>query len=208
MKYIVLIGDIVRSREITHRSGLQTELKHLLHELSLENQGIVSPYTITIGDEFQAVFKNADSVFYDVFRILAGIYPVMVRFSFGTGEITTGINTQQALGMDGEAFYNAREGMEKLKSNDALFGISGLTPPYSDLVNDVMSLVSGLIGEWRNNNRHFIISYLYENLKVTSMAEKLGISEQAVYKNIDNGRLFNLKSIFDNIASVINKDLK
>lgn len=207
IKHIVLIADMVRSREIDERSGLQAELEGLLGKLSLGNDSIVSPYTITIGDEFQAVFGSADNLFYDVFSILAALHPVQVRFSFGIDEITTRINNRQALGMDGEAFYNAREGMEKLKESGSLFGISGLTPPYPDLVNNMLLLVSGLIGEWRNNNRHFILSYLYENIKVSSMAERLGISEQAVYKNINSGQLDKIKSVFDNMCKAINKEL-
>lgn len=207
MKHIVLIADMVRSREIGERSGFQAKLERLLGELSPGNDSIVSPYTITIGDEFQAVFRSADNLFYDVFTILANLHPVQVRFSFGIGEITTRINHRQALGMDGEAFYNARGGMENLKKSGSLFGISGLTPPYSELVNDMLSLVSGLIGEWRNNNRHFILSYLYENIKVSSMAERLGISEQAVYKNINSGQLDKIKSVFDDMGKAINKDL-
>jgi hypothetical protein len=78
-----------------------------------ENMHLISPYTITLGDEFQAVLKNARHLFGDIITILYVIYPTKIRFSIGIGDIQTPVNPNQAIGMDGTAFYNARTGIDK-----------------------------------------------------------------------------------------------
>jgi len=40
----------------------------------------------------------------DALTVLIALYPVEVRFSFAIGEISTAINTKQAIGMDGPLF--------------------------------------------------------------------------------------------------------
>ncbi len=98
MRYLVLIGDIVASRNSARRHDLQEQMKAVFAELNQNNAGLISPYTLTLGDEFQVVFNQADRVFTDIFAILA-ILPVKVRFSLGLGAITTDLNPVQALGV-------------------------------------------------------------------------------------------------------------
>jgi len=116
-KFIVIIGDIISSRKVENRNALQSKLLDVFNELNSpdhENH-LVSPYTITLGDEFQAVYDNANCLFLDSIRILERTFPQKIRFSFGIGEISTDINREQSLGMDGSAFYYAREGITHLK---------------------------------------------------------------------------------------------
>src|SRR5207237_6855737 len=108
MKKIVIIGDLVLSRNIRRRDKIQTELLSELRRLNKIRSGLISPYTVTLGDEFQAVYSNADSLFSDIFEISAKIQPVKIRFAVSLGEITTRINKKSAMGMDGHVFHNAR----------------------------------------------------------------------------------------------------
>lgn len=49
-----------------------------------------------------------------------------IRFSIGWGDISTELSSRSSLGMDGPAFYLAREGIESLRKRDGLYGITGL----------------------------------------------------------------------------------
>ncbi|MCF8242438.1 MAG: SatD family protein [Melioribacteraceae bacterium] len=141
MKKLALIADIVESRNIGDRKKLQTKLKRKLTSINRKSESILSPLTITLGDEFQGLYKNADVIFLNIFEILLAIYPVKVRFSLGVGEISTVINKENAIGMDGEAFYIAREKMNKLKEDNSLISIGGVEKSIERMINLNLELV-------------------------------------------------------------------
>lgn len=222
MNYLVLIGDIVASKSIASRGITQDNLSTVLNHLSATNPNLVSPYTITLGDEFQAVFSNADSVFYETLEILSAVYPEKIRFSFGLGEIHTKINQKIALGMDGPAFYNARDGIIKLKNSGDLYIIEGLSNPYKNLIQESISLYSFTCKNW-NKNRLQVFTSLCSKEKFQNMgfefqnseralykniAKELQISERSIYKNIAMGNFQNINRLLIEITKAINEDLQ
>jgi hypothetical protein len=206
MKKLVLIGDIVASKRIKNRKEIQKKLQNLFKSFN-NNKEIISPFTITLGDEFQAVFSKADNIFKYLWEVLFAIYPVKVRFSFGIGNITTSINTVQAIGMDGPAFYNAREGLTELKQKAFLFNIVHNDEKKVMLIKQVLFLLSHLTSGWKES-RFKILSLLYDDMSVFEVAKKMKISDKAVYKNIDAGALTNIISITKIISMEINNLLK
>lgn len=188
MPYLVLIADVVASRRITDRQGLQHRLASELTTLNADTNDLVAPYTLTLGDEFQAVYDGADRVFRDLIRLMTVLHPTHVRCSLGVGDISTDLNREQALGMDGPAFYAARDGIERLKTGDDLFRIEGLPDSDASLANSSLRLVSQRMQKWQVN-RLAILHGLMRSEPVHSIADGLGISEQAVYKNIHAGGL-------------------
>lgn len=124
MNRVVIIGDIVASKQIENRNEVQENLNQVLSHLNYPHRNdLLSNYTITIGDEFQVVLSEFDSVFSDIINISVNLYPVKVRFAIGIGTLSTPINEEQAIGMDGPAFYLARHGIEGLKKTGSLFRI-------------------------------------------------------------------------------------
>ena len=62
--YLVIIGDVVKSREIKDRQRFQEIFKNQFEQTAVfEKDNIVSSFTITIGDEFQGVLNNAARMF-------------------------------------------------------------------------------------------------------------------------------------------------
>jgi len=104
MKYLALIGDIVDSKALPKRDAFQAGLAECLKEISSRNPALASPYTITLGDEFQAVYKSADTLFADIFSILCHIHPAQARFAVGAGVISTEINRKQSLAWTARRF--------------------------------------------------------------------------------------------------------
>lgn len=212
MKIIALIGDIVSSKEIQDRALIQRKLENVLHQLNLDNKSLLSPYTITLGDEFQAVFGQSGLLFYDMVRILSTLSPVKVRFALGVGTLDTPINPKQSIGMDGPAFHAARAGIEELKSGSFLFTIKGIEQHAIDLANQSLKLLSRHLDKWNDTRLHIFEMY-NQNLLVKEIveklnAEKLKISEQAVYKSIAHGDLEVVQGIFRSVAQVINENIE
>jgi len=124
MKYLVVIGDVVASRDLPVRAQFQRRLKQALQALNGRRKALASAYTLTLGDEFQAVYRDAGTAFADVFALQAELAPVQARFALAVGEIVTPINPAQAIGMDGPAFHRARALLETLKAKRRLLGVT------------------------------------------------------------------------------------
>ncbi|MBD3223862.1 MAG: hypothetical protein GF313_03985 [Caldithrix sp.] len=207
MKHIVLVGDIVASRNIDNRSGMQARLNNTIQSLNRhQKERLRSPYTITLGDEFQAVFKQATHIFRDAIVLLLNLYPVKIRFSYGIGSIDTPINTRQSIGMDGSAFHNARAGIDALKKTSHLFNVQGMDNVCSRLIRENLYLISHNIESW-NKNRLHIFQLFLEGRSVKEIAKHVGISDKGVYKSIDAGALKTIKNLFDETGKILDKDL-
>src|SRR5580698_4555464 len=128
MKYLVVIGDVVASKQLPERANFQRQLGKWLSSTSHSNENLASPYTITLGDEFQAVYRNATFLFGDLVSIMTAIYRAKVKISLGIGKLTTRLNRKQALGMDGPAFHRARELMTDLKQQSNLLRVASDDP--------------------------------------------------------------------------------
>lgn len=209
-KSLVLIADIEASRDIDgkEREILQQDLKEILSTLNKQGQGIISPYTITLGDEFQAVFDEADHLFVQMLKIMAALHPVVVRFSLGIGNIDTPINREQAIGMDGPAFHRARKGIEILKESGFLFNIrSGNDTALTlKIMNNSLQLLSKQMRGW-NKTRINILHMLKEGYDYKAVSKELDISQTAFYKNKQAGALDVIDELSDNMAAMINQEL-
>ena len=203
MSKIVLIGDIIASRKIKDRSSVQKQLKAVLRNLNRKSANLLSPYTITLGDEFQAVFNQSGQIFSDIITILSALYPEQVRFSIGIGTIDTPINKQQAIGMDGPAFYMARKGIEQLKATDYLFITNGLIEDQQDMVNNCLFLLSHLIHKWKPS-RLSVFQLVQQGMSVGDMTKKLDLTDKAIYKSIDQGELKVVHHLLINVENIIN----
>ncbi|MFH1497688.1 MAG: SatD family protein [Verrucomicrobiota bacterium] len=188
MRHLVVIGDIVSSKSIANRARFQRQLASTLDALSGGNPSLVSPYTLTLGDEFQAVYGGADGLFADLCRLKLACLPVRVRLSLAVGKISTAINPDQALGMDGPAFHTARAGIDALKASEGEFALAGPLPGDAATRDALIELVCANLETWKPN-RWAILAGLLAGASVSELARENRITEVAVYKNIRHARL-------------------
>lgn len=207
MKYLVLIGDIVASRELPARARFQRRMKSVLQAVNQRRKALASPYTLTLGDEFQAVYRDADTAFADVFGLLTEIEPVQARFALAVGEIVTPINPAQSIGMDGPAFHRARALLEQLKADRRLLGVTGDGAEGWTLPAAALAVLSGQMEGWRAN-RMEIFARILAGEAAGELAKRTGITSRAVNKNIRAADLDEWKRILDEITRLLNKDLK
>lgn len=209
-QYLVLIGDLEGSRDLAapERERAQQKLASVLADIGAEDRAFASPPTITLGDEFQAVYRAADTLFLHIWRIQAALHPLILRFGIGRGSLSTAINTEQAIGMDGPAFHRARSALEHLKENKGLFRIEGEDDGdrIALLINRSLDLIAHEMRGWKQR-RFEILCRLKAGQKYTEIAEGLGISNSAFYKNVEAGALDTIIDIGDTAAGLINEKL-
>lgn len=210
---IALVADVIDSKNIKDRKAFEKKLQKALNKINKENKNILSPYTITLGDEIQAVFGRGDSIFKDSVTILEAIYPEKMRFSYGIGNLIKPINPKMAIGMDGPAFYSARKGIDSLKKNtairklrpkDSLYFVDGENIVNLNLMNETLTLVSQNMMKW-NDTKFKVLAKLLRNEPMKKIADDLGFSEQNIYKTNQEAGLKIIISIFSEVEKNINE---
>lgn len=186
---------------------MQRKLVKILNKVNTGNTSISSPYTLTLGDEFQAVYTKPKDLFRDLIFIEKNLYPVRIRLSISAGKITTSLNKKQAIGMDGPVFHNARDRINELKKSSYRYIISTDNNQDLDLYNSVLKLISKEIGSWKPT-RYDVLLALLENKSIKEISKIVKISEQSVYKNIEAASIDILIKIFKSIEAEIEKILK
>jgi hypothetical protein len=204
MNVLAIIADIVQSKAITDRKQFQIGLEKILGKINKQSKNyIVSPYTITLGDEFQAVYRDSESLFFDIWEIIAYVYPYKLRFAVGHDQIVTKANKQKALGMDGPAFHSAREGLAKMKKyNMTLVQFFGEELPSIELINNTLLLIAEIVDKWKKNT-NLIMRGLLQNRGVDKIAAELSITERAVYKNINTNYVKRIIELQKNISCMV-----
>jgi hypothetical protein len=206
MTAIALIADLVASKRVPQRATLQKRLAKTLQAVSAGNPTLASPYTITLGDEFQAVYRRADRVVADLLTIMHEIHPVRARFAIGVGALTTAINPKQALGMDGPAFHRARAAMDVMKHEGTVLRVGAEPAVDWALINHVLAYLGHQTARW-DANRFAILRERFGEVPVAEMVEELGISKAAVHKNIRVAALDEVAAICHELTAALSRAL-
>ena len=205
MRHLVLIGDLVASRKAPDRAALQKRLQSAVKLLNKKRSDqLRSPFTITLGDEFQSVYKDAQTAFADLFFLLHALAPARIRFALATGDIATKINRTQAIGMDGPAFHEARAILDHLKADRRLFGVGGVSPQSACWVRPALAVLSGLVEGWRDT-RLLLMAGLLDGENTETLARRTGITVRAVNKNIRAADLDEWETILHEIERLLSE---
>jgi hypothetical protein len=208
-KVIAIIGDIALSKRIENREDFQSNLGKLFKKISKDSKHVLySPYTITLGDEFQAVYRTPDLIFTDIWKIIEVLYPHRARFSVGIDILTTQINPHKAIGMDGPGFYLARDGIDNLKKYSRTI-IQFYSPHIENLslINRYLTLLSGISEKWKINTIR-ILNGMMNNISPEEISKQAGITKRAVYKNIHNNNLEEIMNVQDEIENLLAESFK
>ena len=96
--YLALIADVIDSKIVQERFDLQKQLEKTLQKINeLFKDCLASAFTLTLGDEFQALLKVEAPVFQIIDTLRSELRPTQLRFGIGLGEIVTDID--QPIGM-------------------------------------------------------------------------------------------------------------
>lgn len=185
MKYLVLIGDIVESKKIQQRQKFQNEFQKIISELNKEYKDqIVSPLTITLGDEFQGLLKNAANLFLIIHQIQSSFNDIIFRYALSVGDISTKINHESAIGMDGAGFHFARDAMEKNKIEKRNFSYDGIQPE-AIIIDNMLKWIDQTTTKWKKEKwRTLLLKQQGKSQK--EIEQQINISQSAISQNLKN----------------------
>ena len=191
--YLAIIGDIIDSKKIKNRAEVQSTMIKTFQEVNQECSGlIVSKFTLTIGDEFQALLKPARDV-WQLLDLLAVRISAPFRLGLGYGEIRTQIDPDQSLGADGEAFWRARDAIQTVHVQNwngrchVLF--KGGHAKQDTLLNSLILAAETIKAQWTHSQAELFGALMkadiyHVDFNQKSIAEELGLSESALSKRL------------------------
>lgn len=158
------MGDVDGSSELDS-DLVQNKLRSFVDTVNQSyKENILSPLTITLGDEFQGVCVNLEKSIDLLLSIkqlaLEQQLPFHMHFVLMQGEIDTEINTETAYGMLGAGLTEARELLSSKKRNRKRFELR-LNNVYAEVqLNRLFEVLDALSENWKYEDYPLILSMI------------------------------------------------
>lgn len=197
--YLALIADVIDSKMVQERFNLQKQLEKTLRKMNeLFGDYLASCFTLTLGDEFQALLKVDAPVFQIIDTLRSELSPTQLRFGIGLGEIATAIDPLQSIGADGPAYWNARVAINLVHQkndygNTQIYFSSG-NDSKDLLVNALIASGEAIRSGWRGSQEEILLDLLKrfvysENFSQQDLAQSLDINPSALSKRLKSSSI-------------------
>lgn len=212
--YFAVIGNIVQSKDITNHFRIEEKLKEVLDEINEKYATeIALDFVLTTGNEFKGLLSGSLRILEIIDRIRIMMGPVDIRFGIGIGEIDGKIDNRLSVGVDGPAFWNAREAILEIDNADdygktKILIMSDENKHITRIMNDNLRLCDYIESRWRETQKEvveFSILHFGYDLKVkqTDLARRLNLSTQALNQRIQSSGYYNFMRARKEISEII-----
>lgn len=197
--YLALIADVIDSKMVQERFDLQKQVEKTLQKMNeLFGDYLVSRFTLTLGDEFQALLKVGAPIFQIIDTLRSELTPTQLRFGIGLGEIVTAIDPLRSVGADGPAYWNARAAINFVHQkndygNTQIYFSSG--KENQDLfVNALIASGEAIRSSWRDSQEEILLNLLKrsvysESFSQQDLAQSLSINPSALSKRLKSSSI-------------------
>jgi hypothetical protein len=184
--YWIIMADIIQSSEydgFVLQEAFKKAVKHINEKFKNK---LISPLTITLGDEFQGVSNSLKNsilvIFYFEEYILKNNINFALRYVINYGKIDTPINTEIAYGMLGEGLSAARKMLENLKRTDYRFEIETKSKSKSKALKDAFWVMQNIQTKWNSKaDKNLAAMFIqYHDYKI--IATKTGVTRSQIWK--------------------------
>ncbi len=175
--YLIVMADIIASRQLDQAVGM-THFQQLVTSVNREcKSALLSPLTITLGDEFQGILKENSGLPKLVFELEEQALMLgagfKLRYVFYEGIIDTPINHEVAYGMMGAGLTNARAQLTAIKRTGRRFNVFLAAAEKSAVLNNAFLLFQEIVDSWRREQDHQLIFSFLATEDYKQVAERL-----------------------------------
>ena len=197
--YLALIADVIDSKMVQERFDLQKQVEKTLQKMNeLFGDYLASRFTLTLGDEFQALLKVDAPIFQIIDTLRSELTPTQLRFGIGLGEIVTAIDPLQSVGADGPAYWNARAAINFVHQkndygNTQIYFSSG-KENQDYFVNALIASGEAIRSGWRESQEEILLNLLKrsvysETFSQQDLAQLLGLNPSALSKRLKSSSI-------------------
>ena len=197
--YLALIADVIDSKMVQERLDLQKQVEKTLQKMNeLFGDYLASRFTLTLGDEFQALLEVNAPVFQIIDTLRSELNPTQLRFGIGLGEIVTDIDPLQSIGADGPAYWNARAAInlvhQKNDYGNTQIYFSNGKENQDFFVNALIASGEAIRSGWRESQEEILLNLLKrsvysESFSQQDLAQSLAINPSALSKRLKSSSI-------------------
>lgn len=204
----ILMGDIIGSRG-SDLKELQAGFGRLVSSCNRDCRNVIlSPYTITLGDEFQGVAGSlrgvTGSIFYLEEERIRGQHPFRLRYVAVYGEIETPLNERIAYGMMGSGLSRARELLSAKRRGRPRFLFELPDPRLTENLNRLYRVIDGLSVRWNQQDYPLIVDML-ESTNNEEVGARHGKNRSQVWKRRKHLLVEEYRAVKDTIFTLVNE---
>ncbi|MCU4740399.1 SatD family protein [Halobacteria archaeon AArc-m2/3/4] len=177
----VLLGDVVRSREVDDRDAFRSRLETTRTVVS-DTYGtdfVAGPSMLKGIDELGGVLRSIDHIYDIALEFADGLHPHPIRLAVAYGQVDVGEDETDVSQMAGEGFHRASELLESVEETGLRFDLDTGSHPLDTAVADEINLLLERREAWTDRQRQIVRSYERLGSQYT-VADQLGVSQQAV----------------------------
>lgn len=192
-RYVALMGDLVDSEGAQSRARLHRLFNAAIDRENERSQGIVSPLTITLGDEFQGLalsFRDALEIAQRI-RVRLLTDNVECRFAIGLVSLASPLNTTNAWNMLGPGLADTRDRLNE-KSDDSAYRF--FLPSRRDqllarLMDGIARALTSTERNWTDRQRAIVWGSVVEEESAKVLSEAFGGTSRNIYKLREAARI-------------------
>ncbi|GAB4257039.1 SatD family protein [Deferrisoma sp.] len=176
--FLCLTADVVSSRA---HPGSAQRLRQAAERVNARRaQGLAVPFSVTVGDEVQALFVDAEAALEAELDLRLLLFPLRLHCGLGVGPVEGPIEDRTG-GMQGECFLRSREALAEAKRHgDGLTWISSGNPPLDDAANACFLALAAVEARWTEKQARALEAVREVGTQVQA-ARRLGISQPSLH---------------------------
>lgn len=197
MKQFILMADVVGSRDLEPVS-LMRAFNSLVNDLNeTYDRRLLSPVTITLGDEFQGVTDGLDTACEVILWVeeqrIARSLTFELRYVLHEGDIATPLNNALAWGMLGQGLTDAREMLQDAKQRNLSVRVSIDRQIEGQILEEAFVVYRNIISGWDPENDYPVAAAFLKHHDYKDVAVALGKSRSQMWKR---AHTLNIQSFF------------
>lgn len=180
------MADIIGSRSKASQL-IMKQFKDLVNKVNKKyTDAIISPITITLGDEFQGVVNSLTTGIEIIIQIEEMIisqgYSFKLRYVLEYGKIDTKLNKTTSYEMLGEGLIKAREKLNSLKKNkNDRFYFNLMNDDITFIFENIFGIYQSVVDKWGNRDKELLKNFIkYEDYKL--VASKMGKDTSLIWR--------------------------
>jgi len=181
----VIMGDVVQSRSAASVQQLYEIFNTVIENANSNHKDcLISPLTITLGDEFQGLSRSlADgaSIIRDVRHELLRAQ-VKCRFVLGLVNVETPVNTKRAWNMMGLGLAEARKKLADKRDHNAYRFSLPNDPVIESLLNAIGAAQTEVESAWTKRQAEIVEASWNHEAPDSDLALRLGLQVRTLYK--------------------------
>ncbi len=197
MKQFILMSDIIDSSSKSQNILMENFKKAVYYVNEKYMKELNSPFTITLGDEFQGLVKDLRTSLNAIVDleeyIIENNFGFKLRYVLVYGEVETNINTKIAFEMLGKGLTYARNSLNRLSSEHERFFVDIEHTSKNVILNHTFAIYQGIVDKWNLKNDSALISSFIRNIDYKEVSKDLNKNRSLIWKR---GKTLNISSYF------------